>query len=289
MADVAPSAPPSSLATRPTPRTYVRRSISSSPYRYVARVRYSGARVTLWHSTSHRRRPPSMPRGPTPAWSPPAADDPERLVGVSRAGRGATSRCSTRRRWCGGGSMAARLAAARPGEGRDPEAIGKEQERRREVVVGGRRAHPVPVHLLAHRAHRRAAGRRSRSGARRATAASGDHHASAAAPACAMASTSTLVGRPQIVVGRPATPLSAVQHVDDDVRPSAGLEQPVLGRALDLEAGLGQRRGRRVGVVLGDDEVDVVHRFGRAVHPQRVAARQGELRTRAPSAPTRRA
>ena len=46
---------------------------------------------------------------------------------------------------------------------------------------------------------------------------------------------------------------------------------------VDPEAGLPERLGRRVGIFLGDDEVDVVHGFRAAVHPQRVAARQGEL------------
>ena len=67
-----------------------------------------------------------------------------------------------------------------------------------------------------------------------------------------------------------------VQHVHDDVS-GAGLEQPVLRRAVDPEAGLLERLGRGVGVLLGDDEVDVVHGFRAAVHPEGVAARQGEL------------
>ena len=39
----------------PDAAAYVRRSISASPYRHVARVRYFAPEM-LWHSTSHRRR-----------------------------------------------------------------------------------------------------------------------------------------------------------------------------------------------------------------------------------------
>ena len=56
-----------------------------------------------------------------------------------------------------------------------------------------------------------------------------------------------------------------------------GLEQPVFRRAIDPEAGLLERLGRRVGVLLGDDEVHVVHGFWTTVYPQRIAARKGEL------------
>ena len=67
-----------------------------------------------------------------------------------------------------------------------------------------------------------------------------------------------------------------VQNVHDDVS-CAGLQQPVLRRAVDPEAGLLECLGRGVGVLFGDDEVDVVHGFRAAVHPQGIAACEGEL------------
>ena len=91
----------------------------------------------------------------------------------------------------------------------------------------------------------------------------------------AIASTSTTVcAADRRGVDRHA--VEPVQHVHDDI-PGAGLEQPVLRRAIDPEAGLLEGLGRRVGVLLGDDEVDVVHGFRTAVHPQRIAAGEGEL------------
>ena len=69
-----------------------------------------------------------------------------------------------------------------------------------------------------------------------------------------------------------------VQNVDHEVGADARLEQPVLGCPLDGEPGRLQRGGGLLGVGFGDDEVDVVHGFGPAEHPQRVAARQGEIR-----------
>ena len=58
----------------------------------------------------------------------------------------------------------------------------------------------------------------------------------------------------------------------------ARLEQPVLRRAVDLETGLLQRQRRRLGVLLGDHEIDVVYGFRTAVCPERVTAGQRELR-----------
>jgi hypothetical protein len=67
-----------------------------------------------------------------------------------------------------------------------------------------------------------------------------------------------------------------VQHVYHDAS-RAGFEEPVLRWAVDTEAGLLERFGRSVGVVFGDHEVDVVHGFRAAVHPQGITARKGEL------------
>ena len=80
----------------------------------------------------------------------------------------------------------------------------------------------------------------------------------------------------QLRVDRDA--VDGVQHVDENVV-QVGFEQPVFGRPGDGEAGGVQGHRGRVDVGLGDGEVDVVHRLGAAVHPQRVAARQRELRT----------
>jgi hypothetical protein len=69
-----------------------------------------------------------------------------------------------------------------------------------------------------------------------------------------------------------------VQDIHDGVA-EARLEQPVLRSALDVEPGSGQSGRRQLGVVLRDHHVDVVHGFGRAVDPQRVAASECEAGT----------
>jgi hypothetical protein len=65
--------------------------------------------------------------------------------------------------------------------------------------------------------------------------------------------------------------VDAVQHVHDRVA-AASLEQPVLRRIFDGEAGVpqGGGGGRRIG--LGDDQIDVMAWFGCAIGPQRVTA-----------------
>ena len=134
----------------PDAAAYVRRSISASPYRYVARVRYHAPEDVVAQHFS----PSSVTieaDGPDACIVTAGADDPERMVfyfatvgvrfrGARTAGGGA------------GGRIGRRAVAARCRSGREAEVVGEEEERRGEVVVGGRDGHG-PVHLLAHRAH----------------------------------------------------------------------------------------------------------------------------------------
>ena len=63
----------------PDAAAYVRRSISASPYRYTARVRYHAPQDAVAKVFS----PTAVdiePDGATSASSPPGADDPERMV-----------------------------------------------------------------------------------------------------------------------------------------------------------------------------------------------------------------
>ena len=102
--------------------------------------------------------------GPTPASSPPAPTTPNGWRCISRWSA-ATSKFSNRPRWPAPFTRWPNVCAARESAG-DAQPVGEHQKRRREVVVGGVGAHPLPVHLLANRADRRAAAPRSRSGVR---------------------------------------------------------------------------------------------------------------------------
>lgn len=66
-----------------------------------------------------------------------------------------------------------------------------------------------------------------------------------------------------------------VQDIDDRLA-EVGLEQPVLRRTFDSESGFAEGGGRRRHVRLGHHDVDVMGRFGGAVCPQCVAARERE-------------
>ena len=81
----------------PDAASYVRRSISASPYRYVARVR-SAASQEVVRSRSRPHRSTSNRTVTLPASSPPAPTTPRRWFSISRW-RAATSRCSSRPRW----------------------------------------------------------------------------------------------------------------------------------------------------------------------------------------------
>ncbi len=64
--------------------------------------------------------------------------------------------------------------------------------------------------------------------------------------------------------------------------PTHALNNQSSGVRSMREPGLLQRGRGLLGVGFGDDEVDVVHGFGAAEHPQRVAARQREIRALRP-------
>ena len=79
------------------------------------------------------------------------------------------------------------------------------------------------------------------------------------------------------VRGRPASPFTRCSTSTTTPSPRR-LEQPVLGRPFDVEARVAQDRRGSVGIGFRHDQVDVMGRLGRAVHPQRVASGQREFR-----------
>jgi hypothetical protein len=62
----------------------------------------------------------------------------------------------------------------------------------------------------------------------------------------------------------------------DERAPRDDLGQPVLGRVLDVEAGVLEHLRRPLGLGLGHEEVGVVIGLRRTAHPGGVAAAQGE-------------
>ena len=135
----------------PDAAAFVRRSISASPYRYVARVRYFAPKDVVAqlsaeigdHRTgrSRRLRADGRRRRPRTRW---------RSIWRWPA---TSSRCSSRPRSPGPSDrspngFAARATRAGESAG-DAQPVGEYQERRREVVFGGVGAHPVPVDLFA--------------------------------------------------------------------------------------------------------------------------------------------
>ncbi len=147
MSDVAARGSTFTAREAPDAAAFVRRSITASPYRYVARVRYQAPQdVVAQHfspsSASHRARRPRRLRRHR------GRRRPRTDGAVLRDGRLATSKSSTRPRWLAPFRRWPSGCAGRQSAG-DAQPVGEHQERCSEVVVGGVRADPLPVHVLA--------------------------------------------------------------------------------------------------------------------------------------------
>ena len=137
----------------PDAADYVRRAISASPYRYVARIRFAASEEVAAHNISRTPRRSSRPTARTPASSPPAPTIPSGWRCTSRWWA-STSRCWSRRRWSRRRWWCRPACVAPPEESDDAQPLDQEQEGRRERAVGGGGAHTVPVDLLTDRTHR---------------------------------------------------------------------------------------------------------------------------------------
>jgi len=255
----------------PDAAAYVRHSISASPYRYVARVRYQASE----HVVAQHFSPTSVTiEADSRRVHRDCRSRRSRAHGVLSRAAGVRIRGAGAARSGSGGGLARRAAGPGGGLGRDPEAVGEEQERCGEIVVGGVATDLVPVHLLADGAHAREQGREIAVMLVYRRQLLGHHLRRRQHRHRDREHLDHLGAADRRRVDRHA--VETVQHVHHDLS-CAGFEQPVLRRAVDPEAGLLERLGRSVGVILGDHEVDVVHWFRAAVHPDGVAACQGEL------------
>ena len=263
----------------PDAAAFVRRSISASPYRYVARVRYFapgtrcgtallagfGEHRAGWarRLRRHRGRRRSRTDGAV------LRDGRQRLRG-SRTARGGPRRSHGGRtpapRRESQPVMPSRSVSTRNAAAKSLSAVSARtlvpvhlfadgadtgQQRREVAVVFVERAELLGHHLR-RRQHRHADGEDVE-----------------------------FVGRTD---GRRVDryAVEPVQHIDDEVVADAGLEQPVLRRALDRETGLLECVRCRIGIRLGDDEVHVVHGFRARRKPTGRSCRRGRTRVRSP-------